>query len=98
MRRRSRTMQPTPCSGPWHTAKYAPDATGNAASLADSPDAGSVSAYARDAMAWAVGNGLIQGNAHDNGLDSLDPNGSATRAQCAAMLVRFLDKFEAPAA
>ena len=28
----------------------------------------------------------------------LDPAGSATRAQCAAMLVRFLDKFEAPAA
>ena len=44
-----------------YTAKYAPDATGNAASLADYPDAGSVSAYARDAMAWAVGNGLIKG-------------------------------------
>ena len=81
-----------------YTAKYAPDATGNAASLAAYPDAGSVSAYARDAMAWAVGNGLIQGNAHANGLDYLDPNGSATRAQCAAMLVRFLEKFEAPAA
>ena len=72
-----------------YTAKYAPDATGNAASLADYPDAGSVSAYARDAMAWAVGNGLIKGNAHDNGPDYLDPNGSATRAQTATIIMRY---------
>ena len=72
-----------------YTAEYAPDATGNAASLADYPDAGSVSAYARDAMSWAVGNGLIKGNAHDNGLDYLDPNGSATRAQVATILMRY---------
>ena len=45
-------------------------------------------------MQWAVANGIL------NGTDGkrLDPAGSATRAQCAAMLVRFQDKFEAPAA
>lgn len=71
-----------------YTAKYAPDATGNAASLADYPDAGSVSAYARDAMAWAVGNGLIGGLPHGK-TDYLEPGGSATRAQVATILMRY---------
>ena len=71
-----------------YTAKYAPDATGNAASLADYPDAGSVSAYARDAMAWAVGNGLIKGLPHDK-TDYLEPGGSTTRAQVATILMRY---------
>lgn len=71
-----------------YTAKYAPDATGNAASLADYPDAGSVSAYARDAMAWAVGKGLIGGLPHGK-RDYLEPGGSATRAQVATILMRY---------
>ena len=71
-----------------YTAKYAPDATGNAASLAAYPDAGSVSAYARDAMAWAVGNGLISGLPHGK-TDYLEPGGSATRAQVATILMRY---------
>ena len=71
-----------------YTAKYAPNATGNAASLADYPDAGSVSAYARDAMAWAVGNGLIKGLPHDK-TDYLEPGGSTTRAQVATILMRY---------
>lgn len=64
------------------------------ASLKDFADAAKVSDYAADAMQWAVANGIL------NGTDGkrLDPAGSATRAQCAAMLVRFQDKFEAPAA
>lgn len=71
-----------------YTAKYAPDATGNAASLAAYPDAGSVSAYARDAMAWAVGNGLIKGLPHGK-TDYLEPGGSTTRAQVATILMRY---------
>ena len=71
-----------------YTAEYAPDATGNAASLAAYPDAGSVSAYARDAMAWAVGNGLIGGLPHGK-TDYLEPSGSATRAQVATILMRY---------
>ena len=45
--------------------------------------------WAYAAMSWAVGNGLIVGNAHDNGLDYLDPNGSATRAQTATIIMRY---------
>ena len=53
-------------------------------SLEDYADAGSVSAWAREAMLWAVENGVI------NGMDgTLSPGGTATRAQAAAMLTRF---------
>ena len=47
-------------------------------------DAASVSAYAVEAMQWAVGTGLINGMA-----GKLNPQGSATRAQVATMLMRF---------
>ncbi len=47
-------------------------------------DAASVSAYAVEAMQWAVGTGLINGMA-----GRLNPQGSATRAQVATMLMRF---------
>lgn len=50
-------------------------------------DAGSVSSYASDAMAWAVGAGLIGGT--DKG--ELNPTGSATRAEVAAILMRFCE-------
>lgn len=48
------------------------------------PDAGTVSAYAVDAMRWAVAAGLING---ENG--RLNPGGDATRAQVAAIFQRF---------
>ena len=72
-----------------YTVKYAPEFTGNAAPISAFPDAGSVANWAYAAMSWAVGNGLIKGNAHDNGLDYLDPNGSATRAQTATIIIRY---------
>ena len=53
-------------------------------------DAGKVSDYARAAMQWAVGSGLIQGKPDGE----LDPQGTATRAEIAAMLHRFLEKYE----
>ena len=56
-----------------------------AADLGRFPDAGSVQSYAWDAMSWAVGNGLIVGT--DNGV--LDPDGPATRAQAATIMMRF---------
>ena len=55
------------------------------ADLSTFPDASSVSAYAKDAMAWAVANEIIQGN---NG--RLDPQGSAVRAQAATIISRFI--------
>ena len=72
-----------------YTVKYAPEFTGNAAPISAFPDAGSVANWAYAAMSWAVGNGLIVGSAHDNGLDYLDPNGSATRAQTATIIMRY---------
>ena len=72
-----------------YTVKYAPEFTGNAAPISAFPDAGSVANWAYAAMSWAVGNGLIVGNAHDNGPDYLDPNGSATRAQTATIIMRY---------
>ncbi len=51
------------------------------------PDGAAVSDYARDAVAWAVGAGLLTGDAAGR----LDPAGAATRAQTAAILIRFMD-------
>ena len=49
-------------------------------------DAASVSTYAADAMQWAVANGIV------NGLNGkLNPQNNATRAQVAAILMRFCE-------
>lgn len=61
---------------------------GGAASLNGFPDAASVSNWAYAAMSWAVGNGLISGIASD-GADYLAPSGGATRAQIAAIMMRY---------
>ena len=56
------------------------------ANLSIFADANSVSSYAVEAMQWAVSTGLI------SGMDSkLNPQGSATRAQVATMLMRFAE-------
>lgn len=52
-------------------------------------DADTVSAYAVDAMRWAAANGIVNGS-HGR----LNPQGNATRAQVAAMLMRFCEKME----
>lgn len=61
--------------------------TGSAGSLDKFSDASSLSGWALDAMRWAVGCGVITGS----GPALLSPQGSASRAQTAVMLVRFLD-------
>lgn len=71
-----------------YTAKYAPAFTGGGTSLGQFPDAGSVANWAYAAMNWAVGNGLISGIA-SNGADYLAPSGGATRAQIAAIMMRY---------
>lgn len=58
-------------------------------SLSEFPDRGDVSSYARDAMCWAVANGLINGIA-SNGTTNLKPRANATRAQIAAIIVRYV--------
>ena len=55
------------------------------ADLSGYPDAGQVQDYAQPAMAWAVAEGIVEG------MDgNLNPAGNASRAQIAAVLMRFL--------
>ena len=58
------------------------------ADLSAFPDAGSVSDWAKDAMADAVALGLISG-ASNGGQTLLEPQGSATREQVATILMEF---------
>lgn len=52
-------------------------------------DAGAVSDYARAALAWAVKNGIVYGRDDHR----IDPRGTATRAECAALLWRFVSQY-----
>lgn len=49
-------------------------------------DGGKISSYAKDAVSWAVGAGIINGKTEN----TIVPQGYATRAEIAAMLCRFL--------
>ena len=73
--------------------RYAKDAgydVSKSASLDRFSDAGSVADYASDAMRWAVGMDLINGTKDAEGNVTLNPRGSATRAQVAAIMTRFV--------
>lgn len=70
-------------------AAYRGDDMTTDADLAAFPDEERVSAYAREALAWAVDRGLINGVAQ-NGESWLEPQAGATRAQVATILMRFL--------
>lgn len=56
------------------------------------PDAAKVSDWAKEALNWAVASGLINGVADANGTASLEPQATATRAQIATILMRWLEK------
>lgn len=71
-----------------YTKQFAPGSLTATGSLAGFPDVASVSSWARTEMAWAVGNGLISGTGSGS-VAYLTPQGSATRAQVAAILMRF---------
>mgnify|MGYP001750926474 CR=1 FL=1 len=51
-------------------------------------DADSISEYAVPALNWAVGEGIITGTT----ATTLEPQGTTTRAQAAAMLMRFVER------
>lgn len=57
------------------------------ADLSGFADAASISAYARQPLAWAHALGIVNGT----GTDTLSPVGTATRAQAAAMLMRLCE-------
>jgi dienelactone hydrolase len=68
-------------------AKYKGRSTENTADLSAYADASDVADSARGAMGWAVSEGLIAGTGHL----MLMPDGPATRAQTAAILMRYVN-------
>ena len=56
-------------------------------------DASQVSRWAADNMRWAVGSGIISGSTKD-GKYYMNPKGNATRAECAVMLTKFIQKYQ----
>lgn len=52
------------------------------------PDADRVSSFADEAVRWAIGQGLIRGDQN-----RINPQGSAERAQCATIVMRFMDAY-----
>ena len=71
-------------------AEYKGSDTGTSGDLSEYKDASEVSEYAKEAMQWAVGNGIIVGE--ENGT-ALNPQGNATRAECAMIIERFVEKY-----
>ena len=61
-------------------------------SLDQFPDGGKVSRYAKEALSWCFASGIITGTA-ENGRTYLDPQGNATRAQVATILMRYIQSF-----
>ena len=57
--------------------------------LSGFPDGDQVKDYAKEAFSWAVGAGIIQG-AVNGGVTTLAPRSGSTRAQVAAVLMRYL--------
>ena len=74
-------------------AKFKGYDTSKAADYDEFADGTKVSPWAEEAMAWAVGNGIITGKDKPEG-KLLDPQGEATRAQCATIIQRFLELYE----
>ena len=56
-------------------------------------DKGDVRDYSYDAMYWMVGNGIIQGYEND-GVKTIQPQGTVTRGMAAVMLQRFFESYE----
>lgn len=61
------------------------------ADLAKFEDAENVSEFAEEAMQWAVAAGIISGKGDGT---ILDTQGSANRAECAAIIMRFMEAYE----
>jgi len=62
--------------------------TSTAGDLSAFSDAGAIHKWGKEAMAWANGEGLINGT----GNNLLDPSGTAERSQVAVILQRFVEK------
>ena len=58
--------------------------------LASFTDRGDVASYAVPGFSWAVSNGIVSGTS----TTTLSPRGTATRAQVAVIMIRYIEKFE----
>lgn len=74
----------------WRFAKYKGYDVSAAAELDGFVDAGKVSGFAEVAMKWAVAEAIITGK--QNGI-ALEPQGKASRAECATIIMRFMNKY-----
>lgn len=72
-------------------AEYCGYDTSKRADLSTYPDNGNISNYAKSAMSWAVAEQIMNGISNVNGPTVLSPKSSATRAQAAAFLKRFIE-------
>lgn len=71
-------------------AKFLQEDVSQTADYSRFSDAGYVNEFAQEAMSWAVGMEIISGK--DDGT-RLDPQGNASRAECATIIMRFLEKY-----
>ena len=72
-------------------AQYKGYDTSASADFSKFNDAVYVNDFAKDAMSWAVGTGIITGKDNET---RLDPLGSATRAECATIIMRFMEYYK----
>ncbi|MCI7179082.1 MAG: S-layer homology domain-containing protein [Schaedlerella sp.] len=58
-------------------------------------DVDNMQMFSKDGMNWAVANGIIKGKDLDGDLtaETLQPQGNTSRAECAVMIRRFMEKY-----
>lgn len=74
-------------------ARHCGVSTQTRADLSTFPDGGKVSPWAKAAAQWAVAEGMLSGKGIAGSV-YLQPQGNATRAECAVILMRFCKSFE----
>lgn len=73
-------------------ANYMKYDTKDRADISKYPDAGAVSSYAKEAMQWCVAKGIISGQGETE--KRLNPQGSTSRAECAAIISRYVKAYQ----
>ena len=71
-------------------AEYKGYDTGMKADFSKFIDADRVNDFADEAMQWAVGTGIITGKYNGT---MLDPQGNASRVECAVIMTRFMEMY-----
>ena len=72
-------------------ANYLGYDTSASANFSKFKDAKNVNEFAKEAMSWAVGAGIITGKDNET---RLDPQGNASRAECATIIMRFMEYYK----